>query len=426
MSTAKKSDTFEICVVGGGLVGLVAALQLATTGQGSRGRIALVAPHANRADKRTTAMLMPSIEMLRALDLWDAIEPKTAALKIMRLIDGSRRLVRAPVTDFHSTELELEAFGYNVPNADMLEELNKAIASNNRIVRFASAATVIKPHSTHVQLELESGDSLQCKLLVGADGRDSLSRAAAGIDVRDWSYPQTAIVLNFSHSLPHAGVSAEFHTESGPFTQVPLPATSSQPNRSSLVWLVDPQRAEQLLQLSMSSLSELIEDKLQSCYGKCSVEEQPASIPMKGMKARRFAANRTALIGEAGHVFPPIGAQGFNLGLRDIRSLTKTIAHRADDPGSPEGLEVYDSDRRKDVNSRTFGVDLMNRSLLTDFLPVQIARTAGLSALGTVPLLRKIAMLQGMGMEQRVRDLFTAPGRDLLARFRSQSGREAR
>ncbi|MGI9366417.1 MAG: UbiH/UbiF family hydroxylase [Rhizobiaceae bacterium] len=426
MAIEVKSAPFEICVVGGGLIGLVAALQLAQSRQGQNSKIALVAPMGDSADKRTTAMLMPSIEMLRGLDLWQAIEPKTAALKTMRLIDGSRRLVRAPVTDFQSSELGLDAFGFNVPNEDMLDALNSAIDDHEGIVRFSEPANIITANAENVQIELKSGETLQCKLVVAADGSESSCRAAAGIDVRQWSYPQTAIVLNFTHSLPHGGVSAEFHTETGPFTQVPLPSTKSSQNRSSLVWLVEPQRANELLQMNLGDLSDLIEDKLQSCYGKCFIERQPAAIPMKGMTAHRFAANRIALVGEAGHVFPPIGAQGFNLGLRDIRSLTVALALNPEDPGAAEGLSSYNGDRRRDVNSRTIGVDLMNRSLLTDFLPVQLVRTAGLSALGSVSLLRKIAMLQGLGMERHVGGLFTAPGKDLLAKFRSQSGTEAR
>ena len=139
--------------------------------------------------------------------------------------------------------------------------------------------------------------------------------------MRKWSYPQTALVLNFKHTRPHGGVSTEFHTETGPFTQVPLPATASAHHRSSLVWVINPQQVENLQNKSLAELSKIVETKLQSCFGAVSIEAAPQAFPLSGMTANRFAANRVALVGETGHFFPPIGAQGFNLSLRDISSL---------------------------------------------------------------------------------------------------------
>ena len=146
------------------------------------------------------------------------------------------------------------------------------------------------------------------------------------------------------------------------------------------------------------------------------------AIPMRGMTAERFGANRVALIGESGHLFPPIGAQGFNLGMRDLRDLVSILAKAPSDPGAANVINAYDRKRQADVKARTAGVDMMNRSLLTDFLPIQFARSVGLSALGSISPLRKLAMYQGLGMEQKMASVVTGPGRDLVARFRSQSG----
>ena len=425
MTPSAQSEFYPICVIGGGLVGKMAALELAAkrSGHGTpeNPNIALIAPVAEIEDSRTTAMLMPAIEMLRQLNLWEAIEPLTAALKTMRLIDGSQRLVRAPITDFHSTEIDLEAFGYNVPNADMLRALDQAIEDLDAIAWIKSRAEIEHIGSDFATLRLDDDTTITCELIVAADGRNSAGREAAGIRVSQWSYPQTAVVLNFTHTLPHNSVSAEFHTETGPFTQVPLPPSGNSQNRSSLVWMVRPDDADHLINMSNDVLSFLVEEKLQSCYGKCSVETKPVAIPMQGMTAQKFGDNRTVLVGESGHVFPPIGAQGFNLGMRDLRDLVSVLAAHTGDPGSTEVTNHYDRLRQVDVKARTAGVDAMNRSLLTNFLPVQVARAAGLSALGSITTARKIAMLQGIGMESRIRSIFTAPGKDLLARFRSQS-----
>lgn len=424
MNAGNSTNFYPICIIGGGLVGKMAALELAShlseSGKDGDQKIGLIAPLPKVEDKRTTAMLMPAVEMLRRLELWAQIHPLAAPLKTMRLIDGSKRLVRAPVTDFHSSEIELEAFGYNVPNTDMLNALDAAIERSSAIERFDTVAKIRSIGTQQAQLQLDDGTDLFCQLLVAADGKNSTTREAAGISVTKWDYPQTAVVLNFAHSLPHGSVSAEFHTETGPFTQVPLPPTPSAQHRSSLVWLVDPKDVDHLLTMSIDELSTLVEDRLQSSYGKCLVEDSPAAIPMGSMTAQQFGANRTVLLGEAGHLFPPIGAQGFNLGMRDLRDLVGVLASNRGDPGSPPVTSQYDKKRQIDVKLRTAGIDAMNRSLLTNFLPVQLLRTAGLSALGSISTARKIAMLQGVGMESRIGSIVSAPGKDLLAKFRSQ------
>lgn len=427
MTTQTKSASFPIAVLGGGLVGKMAALYLASRWQQGDAAIALVSPKSAARDPRTTAMLMPAISMLEELGCWEAIKPHTAALKTMRLIDGSTRLFRAPVTDFRATEIELEAFGHNVPNHQMLELLDAAIQSNPNITMIEASADAVTQGAESVQLHLNTGDSVSCRLLVAADGRHSIAREAAGISARKWAYPQTAIVLNFAHSLPHGGVSAEFHTETGPFTQVPLPPTAAAPQRSSLVWMVKPEQAEQLRAKPLDELSSLIETKLQSSYGKVTVENQPAAIPMEGLIANGFGSGRTVLLGEAGHVFPPIGAQGFNLGMRDLRDLLQSLQNSSGetDPGAATVVNAYARARAADVTARTAGVDLMNRSLLTDFLPVQIARTAGMSLLGGSSFLRKLAMYQGLGVGGQTGALLSGPGKDLLARFRSRSDKAA-
>ena len=422
MAQDRNSHKHSICIVGGGLVGKVAALELASQLGDAGMTIALVASDPASADKRTTAMLMPAIEMLQRLDLWTDIAPLTAPLQTMRLIDGSNRLIRAPMVDFHSSEIDLPAFGYNVPNADMLRALDDAIEASDRITWYRQTASVTQLGGETAEVGLSDGRFIDCQLIVAADGQNSVCREAAGIKANSWAYPQTAIVLNFKHDLPHGGVSAEFHTETGPFTQVPLPGTKEAKNRSSLVWLVEPLAADKLATTNLDELSTIIEEKLQSSYGKVQVENPPVAIPMRGMTAERFGANRVALIGESAHLFPPIGAQGFNLVMRDLRDLVSILAKAPSDPGAANVINAYDRKRQADVKARTAGVDMMNRSLLTDFLPIQFARSVGLSALGSISPLRKLAMYQGLGMEQKMASVVTEPGRDLVARFRSQSG----
>lgn len=377
---------FDIAIVGAGLAGSLAALALSDSGRS----VALIAPPARASDGRTTALMDQSIAFLKVLGLWDDIAPHAAALETMQILDGTVRLLRAPPVAFRSGEVGLAAFGYNIPNAPFIDVLDARIAANGDIVRLPNGVTAATAFENGVELALDDGERVLARLVVGADGRKSKIRESAGIDVRSWSYPQAALVLNFSHDRPHGNVSTEFHTESGPFTQVPLPG-----RRSSLVWVLPPKEAARLRDLSDAALSQAVEARMQSMLGKVTVQGGPQSFPLSGMTADCFGKGRVALVGEAAHAFPPIGAQGLNLSLRDIMALKELV--QASEPAAYDGIgERFDRKRQADVRSRTVSVDLLNRSLLSDFLPVQFLRSAGLHLLSALGPLRSIVMREGI------------------------------
>lgn len=380
-------DHYEIAVVGGGLAGQVAALAFARAGR----KVLALAPDGAVQDRRTTALMDQSIRFMERLGVWPEMADKAAALSTMQILDGTSRLMRAPPVAFRSTEVGLEAFGYNFPNSALLPVLAAALEREPNVTRRNETAASISMLEDRVEIRLSSGDLVSADFVVGADGRRSLVRESAGIDVRRWSYPQSALVLNFAHDLPHRNVSTEFHTESGPFTQVPLPG-----NRSSLVWVMKPAEAEAASVLSPEALSERVESRMQSLLGKVSVEDGVQIWPLSGMMAKQFGKGRAALIGEAAHVFPPIGAQGLNLSLRDIMALAEIIASPSGAPIPADAGEQFDRRRRIDIGSRTASVDLLNRSLLSDFLPVQMMRAAGLHLLSALPPLRSLVMREGV------------------------------
>jgi len=386
---------FEVAVIGGGLAGMIAAVALARGGR----NVALVAP-SPREDRRTTALMDQSIRFLDRLTLWEKLRPAAAPLASMRIIDGTNRLLRAPTTSFRSAEVGLEAFGYNFPNKAFMDVLEAAVAAEGNITRFMVMAETIGIASEAVTIKLSDGEEISADFVIGADGRKSKLRETAGIDVRTWSYPQSAMVLNFAHTLPHQNISTEFHTEHGPFTQVPLPG-----NRSSLVWVQNPSDAAARMELSLAELGNVVEERMQSILGKVTVEEGVQIWPLSGMMAHRFGKGRIALIGEAAHVFPPIGAQGLNLSLRDIMALTDLLCARAELPVAPDAGTSFDRKRRADIMTRTASVDLLNRSLLSDFLPVQVLRAAGLHILSAIPPLRNIVMREGIEPGRGLRDI---------------------
>ncbi|MCO5733732.1 UbiH/UbiF family hydroxylase [Rhizobium sp. SSA_523] len=389
----------DIAIIGEGLAGSIAGLALARAGR----KVAIIAPHAARRDERTTALMEHSIRFIDSLGLWQEIAGRSAALSTMQILDGTGRLFRAPPAQFRAADVGLAAFGYNIPNKILLEVLSQAIEREVNIVRFDASLAELDSTGDAVRLLLSTGETLTAAFVIGADGRGSKVRESAGIDTRRWSYPQTAIVLNFSHERPHANVSTEFHTETGPATQVPLPG-----QRSSLVWVVRPEEASRLLSLTDEELSHAVEQRLQSLLGKVTVEPGVESWPLSSLMAERFGKGRIALIGEAAHAFPPIGAQGLNLSLRDVIELVDLLKTDGSQPIAGDIGDRFNRKRRPDIMTRTFGVDVLNRSLLSDFLPVQIARAAGLHLVTAVGPLRNLLMREGIEPGGSLKDLAEA------------------
>ncbi len=384
------STLHDAAVIGGGPAGLAAAIALAQAGA----RTALVARRAPYADNRTTALLGASIDLLEGLDVWPRCKDKAAALEVMRLVDDTGRLFRAPEVRFSCHEIGLDAFGYNIDNRSLMLALEERAVELPNLVRFDDEAESVVIESDDVSVRTACGQFLSARLVVGADGRHSLCREAAGIEVTRRDLNQTALTFNVSHARPHRNVSTEFHTPHGPCVFVPLPGDSC-----SIVWVSTSADAERLRALSDEELSAAIEKQSHSILGRMTVEPGRNLFPLAIERPKSFGRDRIALVGEAAHVVPPIGAQGLNLGLRDaadIARLASDAIAAGQDPGADEVLRRYDRARRPDILSRTFAIDIANRSLLNDFLPLQPVRAVGMHLLGAVGPLRRFAMREGL------------------------------
>jgi 2-octaprenyl-6-methoxyphenol hydroxylase len=257
---------------------------------------------------------------------------------------------------------------------------------------------------------LSEGAPMRARLVAGADGKRSICRESAKIAVTERRYDQAAIATSFRHTLPHGGVSTELHKEHGSVTTVPLP----DPRASSLIWVGPLSEIVPLMQLDEARFEDTLGERLGGLLGSLSEVGVRAQFPVAGQSAGTVAQNRTALVGDAAHILPPIGAQGLNLGLRDAAALADCVAdalRRGGDSGGEEALAAYRRARKLDVLTRTVGVDLLSRSLLTSLIPLQAARGIASHGLNALPPLRRIVMRLGLASPSELPTLMRpAPG----------------
>jgi len=382
------AETFDVIVVGAGLVGLAATLGFARAGL----RVANVGRPERGGPGRTVALLGRSLDFLEDLGLREQVEEQGAPLCGMRIVDDSGSIFAPRPVTFRAREIGRESFGWNIENARLGPLFEAALVGARR---FQQEVVAFDFGADRATLTLADGSAIAARLVVGADGRSSPSRKAAGIDATTRGFGQTALTLQLRHMRDHDDVSTEFHTREGPFTLVPLPPAPDAPYRSSLVWLMRDASYARIGALDDSALIAEIRRRAHGFLGDMAIEGARGAFPMTVQRVSQLTGRRLALIGDAAHAFPPIGAQGLNLGLRDAQTIVAE-ATRAADPGAETTLAAYAAARRPDIMTRTLGVGLLNMSLLAGFGPIDAARGLGLAALGAFRPLRRLAMREGL------------------------------
>jgi 2-octaprenyl-6-methoxyphenol hydroxylase len=387
------NKTIDVLVAGGGAAGLATGLALARAGLTVT--IAGV-PQTIRDDARSAALFASSFAFLDRIGAGDRLRAKGWPLRAIRIVDVTGALVRSPTTTFKAIEIGEPAFGWNIANAEILAELIAMAKETPGITLLPALVSSHRVAGGNIIAALADGSKITARLLIGADGQKSSVRQVAGIKARIKPYRQVAITARATHARDHDDISTEFHTRQGPLTFVP-----SGEKRSAIVWLMKPEEADRRLALPLAEFTREMERMSGHFLGPLTLEGPQGRVPMQKLVADQLVAPRVALVGEAAHAFPPIGAQGLNLGFRDCDALGKRVseAFRAGrDIGSEEVLAAYARDRKVDVEARSAGVDILNTAIIGNLLPLDLARAAGLSLFNAVPPLRRLAMRLGGGM----------------------------
>jgi 2-octaprenyl-6-methoxyphenol hydroxylase len=392
----------DILISGGGVAGLSAAVAFGNAGF-SVICVDPSAPVTDRqaagADLRSTAFLQPSVDLFRDCGLWERLAPFAAPLQIMRIVDAGGVAGEARLTkDFDAAEISDHPFGYNLPNWLLRREMLGALTRLPNVTFLPGVATAsVLTRETEALVSLSNGQRVSARLLIGADGRASSVRTALGIGVTTTRYGQKALAFTVSHPIPHDNISTEVHRSGGPFTLVPLPDHDGLP-ASAVVWMERGPEVERLRALPEAEFN--AEMSLRSCHvlGPLSRNSALTVWPIISQIADSMTAERTALMAEAAHVMPPIGAQGLNMSLADLACLLDLAQADREGLGGPAMLDTYQRKRHLDIKARVAGVDALNRTSMISTPALRDLRAGMLNALYSLRPIRKTLMHAGLGL----------------------------
>jgi 2-octaprenyl-6-methoxyphenol hydroxylase len=402
----KDMHDIDIFVSGGGVAGLAATIAFAQAG--FRTLCADPAPpvtdrEAEGADLRTTAFLQPSQAFLDRIGVWDRLASHAMPLQVMRIVDAGGETPTPRVAhDFDAADISDRPFGWNLPNWLLRREMVAQLATLPLATfRPGTGTAHVLARAEEALVTLDDGTRLRAKLVVGADGRASPVREGAGIGVRTTRYGQKAMAFAVTHDVPHGNVSTEIHRSGGPFTLVPLPDWTGKDGiaraSSAIVWMERGAEVRRLMALPIPEFEAEMTRRSAELFGPLRLVSRRTVWPIISQVADRMEAERTALVAEAAHVLPPIGAQGLNMSLADIRTLLDLAEGHRDDPGARPLLQRYARARHAEVLARVAGIDALNRASMVEAQGLRDMRMRALDAIYRVAPVRRVLMQTGLG-----------------------------
>jgi len=430
---------YDVAIIGGGLAGMTLACLLGDSGL----QIACIdredPQRQIQADGRTTAVSFGSRKILEAAGIWPALEDRACPIDDIRILDGASPLL----LNFLGTETEGKSFGWIVDNA----AIRRALLARVRVFKNIDHLAPLKisdyaRENDHMQCLLEEGGAVKTRLVVGADGRNSFTRAWMGVRIREKNYHQRAIICVVAHEHPHHNVAVEHFWPSGPFAILPMtdrvdappqqdnflpiqneeyekstsPSTHTDyvklnegeeqgqnlvyKHRSSIVFTEHGPKRNSLMQYDKLSFEAALAARFPKEYGEVRMINERMCFPLNLVHAAEYIAPRMVLVADAAHGIHPIAGQGLNLGFRDVKTLAELLRgaqEKSEDVGADALLQAYQRKRRPDNMAMVAVTDGLVRLFSNNIPPVRFLRRAGLRAVSKFGPARRFFMKQAMG-----------------------------
>ncbi|OGT42697.1 MAG: hypothetical protein A3F13_09555 [Gammaproteobacteria bacterium RIFCSPHIGHO2_12_FULL_40_19] len=390
--------SYDIIIVGGGIVGLTLACALARL---TSLRIAILEAQSQftpwsslHYHSRVSAITLASQRIFQALGVWHEMQTKrVSSFKKMHVWDAKTRAK----LDFDVNEIAETELGFIIENNLIQSVLEKHIQQCPSITLFTSI--ILKrliENKNNIELITDNNGIFAANLVVAADGVNSWVRQQAGIGLDRYDYQQIAIVATVKTALPHQHIAQQVFLETGPLAFLPL----SDPHTSSIVWTLPVAEAQQYKTMGQegfkNSLSQAFEYKL----GCVQSIEECSFLPIVKQQAMQYMKSHLALVGDAAHVIHPLAGQGVNMGLLDVASLFDVIMQAMHDNKSFTNdfvLRRYERWRKADNFAMAIGVDLIKNVFMSDRALIKLLRSSGIKMVSELGWLKKAMISHAVG-----------------------------
>ncbi|EGR3415967.1 TPA: 2-octaprenyl-6-methoxyphenyl hydroxylase [Vibrio parahaemolyticus] len=389
---------YDVVIAGGAMAGATLALAIEHLSQRAL-RVAVVEPFKAQSDQhpgfdsRSIALSYGTVNLLRHLELWSEIEPFTTPIEHIHVSDRSH----AGMTDITKHDVGVEALGYVVELADVGRVYQELLTHSTAIDLYCpDSAKHITRTQENVTIELASGELLNAKLLVAADGAVSQCCQQIGLELSEHDFDQVAVIANIVTQEPHQGRAFERFTENGPVALLPM-----SDNRMSLVWCLRPDEAQIVMELSESEFLERLQQDFGWRLGAMQKVGLRASYPLLLRHRKQNISHRFAIVGNAAQTLHPIAGQGFNLGIRDVVTLAEELVKQGEDVGRYQGLIRFSQRREADRNETIWLTSSLVHVFSNDLLAMRIGRNTALAAMDNLSIFKQPLLRHTLGLVKR-------------------------